>query len=349
MVDLKALQQDQGATFEAEVPVSFANEPAAIQAAHQGVALIDRSHWTRIELTGRDRQSFLHNQSTNDINALKPGQFCDTVLVNSTARTLDLATGYVLKDSVLLLASPQKRQFLMQWFDRYIFFGDQIKLADLTDSTACFSLIGPASADLLASLGAAMPQENQHAEGAIAASPVRIGQGCGLGLEGATLWCDRADAGAVWQALSQTAMPLGAHAWEQLRIRQGRPAADQELTQEINALEAGLWRAVSFSKGCYIGQETIARLDTYNGVKQKLWGLDLTADPGAAIPGQLQPGISITRGSDKIGVVTSVAADGQFALGYVKTKAGDAGLEVAVDGYPARVVALPFITHEKVG
>ncbi|MFM8006374.1 MAG: YgfZ/GcvT domain-containing protein, partial [Dolichospermum sp.] len=105
----------------------------------------DRSHWGRIRVSGDDRIRFLHNQSTNNFQVLKPGQGCDTVMVTSTARTIDLVTSYVLDDAVLLLVSPNRRQLLMQWLDRYIFFADQVKLTDITAETATFSLIGPQS------------------------------------------------------------------------------------------------------------------------------------------------------------------------------------------------------------
>jgi VCBS repeat-containing protein len=73
------------------------NDAAAIQAAQNSVAVYDRSFWGRIKVSDDDRLRFLHNQSTNDIQSLKPGQGCDTVFVNSTARTLDLVTAYILK------------------------------------------------------------------------------------------------------------------------------------------------------------------------------------------------------------------------------------------------------------
>jgi folate-binding protein YgfZ len=91
---------------------------------------------------------------------------------------------------------------------------------------------------------------------------------------------------------------MGETLWQQLRIEQGRPMAGAELTEDYNPLEAGLWAAVSFDKGCYIGQETIARLNTYQGVKQQLWGLTLSA--------AAEPGSPITHGGAKVGQLTSV-------------------------------------------
>ncbi|HEY9806693.1 MAG TPA: hypothetical protein V6D04_08995, partial [Candidatus Obscuribacterales bacterium] len=134
---------------------------------------------------------------------------------------------------------------------------------------------------------------------------------------------------------------LGDRVWEQLRIQQGRPVPDHELTEDYNPLEAGLWQTISFNKGCYIGQETIARLDTYKGVKQQLWGIQLDTPVPA--------GSSITLGDDKVGVLTSSIPLGQqaFGLGYIKTKAGGAGLQVQVGTAQGEVVPVPFLTHER--
>ncbi|MEL6164448.1 MAG: folate-binding protein, partial [Cyanobacteria bacterium J06628_3] len=116
-----------------------------IQTLKTGVAVYNRSDWGRIKVSDSDRLRFLHNQSTNDFESLKPGQGCDTVFVTSTARTIDLASAYVTDDAVLLLVSPSRREYLMQWLDKYIFFADKVQLTDLTDETVTFSIIGSQS------------------------------------------------------------------------------------------------------------------------------------------------------------------------------------------------------------
>jgi folate-binding Fe-S cluster repair protein YgfZ len=114
------------------------NDKLALETAKTGVVIYNRSDWGRIRISDSDRLRFLHNQSTNDFESLKPGQGCDTVMVTSTARTIDLTTGYVLDDAVLLLVSTNRREFLLQWLDRYIFFADKVKLTDVTEETAAF-------------------------------------------------------------------------------------------------------------------------------------------------------------------------------------------------------------------
>ena len=114
-------------------PAIDTNDTAAIQAVKEGVAIYDRSHWGRIKVSDDDRLRFLHNQSTNDFQSLKPGEGCDTVFVSSTARTIDLVTAYVRDDALILLVSPNRREFLMQWLDKYIFFADKVNLSDITE------------------------------------------------------------------------------------------------------------------------------------------------------------------------------------------------------------------------
>uniref|UniRef100_B8HYA0 Folate-binding protein YgfZ n=1 Tax=Cyanothece sp. (strain PCC 7425 / ATCC 29141) TaxID=395961 RepID=B8HYA0_CYAP4 len=313
------------------------------QAAHTGVALYDCTPWGRIQVTNSDRLAFLHNQSTNEFKLLKPGQGCDTVIVNSTARTLDLVTAYVTEDAVILLVSPQKRDFLLKWLDRYIFFGDKVKLTDITAVTAAFSLIGPQSSALLTELGvetSTLGRYGDHLLCELAGMPVRVVLGSGLALPGYTLLTDAEHAGNLNdQLIAAGAISLDETAWQQLRLHQGRPQADAELTEDYNPLEAGLWHTISFNKGCYIGQETIARLNTYQGVKQQLWGIQLSTLVAA--------GTTITQEGNKIGLLTSaiLTPEGPFGLGYVKTKAGGAGLAVEIGDATGELVEVPFLTR----
>ncbi|NJK40436.1 MAG: folate-binding protein YgfZ [Acaryochloridaceae cyanobacterium SU_2_1] len=301
-----------------------------------------RSHWGRLEFQDQDRLAFLHNQSTNAFKTLQPGQGCETVFVTATARTIDLATAYITEDSVLVVVSPHRRQQLLDWCDRYIFFGDKVKITDVTTSTATFSLIGPQSAALLNRLGLATLPEMPHSHqlALINDQPLRLAQGSGLVTPGFTLILDQAHAADLWQTLTeQGACPLGEQVWQQLRIRQGRPQPESELTEDYNPLEVGLWQSISFDKGCYIGQETIARLNTYQGVKQRLWGVQLSQG--------VDPGTVMRVADQKVGLLTSCVAtpQGWFGLGYVKTKAGGAGTEVSLADQRGQLLDLPFVTH----
>lgn len=388
--ELKAAQGLQGATFatvgSASVAVDFDVDLAdQIAAAQTGVALCDRSHWGRIDVSDGDRLRFLHNQSTNDFMAMAPGQGGETVFVTSTARTVDLVSAYAQDESVLLLTHPSCRESLFKWMDRFIFFADKVKLTDRTDETVAFSLIGPGSEALLHQwVSAPLPTVSHHHQRTeINGIDVLVTVGSGLSLPGYTLIADANDGAALWQLLSGSskatgtdaagkddesnkAVPLGETAWDYLRICQGRPVPGAELTDDYNPLEAGLWHTISFDKGCYIGQETIARLDTYNGVKQRLWGIRL--------PATIEAGTPLTIEGKKVGLLTSVlpsdvplvglqageadspSPDAQdpdaqssetLGLAYVKTKAGGPGLTVDVGGVTGVIVDVPYLTRSR--
>ncbi|OCQ90539.1 glycine cleavage system protein T [Nostoc sp. MBR 210] len=313
----------------------------AIQAAKEGVAVCDRSFWGRIRVADDDRIRFLHNQSTNDFQSRKPGQGCDTVMVTSTARTIDLVSAYILEDAVLLLVSPNRREFLMQWLDRYIFFADKVALTDITEETATFSLIGPDSDAIVEKLGAGAIIGQPDGNHLLIDGGVMVAVGSGLGLPGYTLILPATEKQKVWQQILELgAVELSDRAWETLRILQGRPNPDAELTDDYNPLEVGLWQTISFDKGCYIGQETIARLNTYKGVKQNLWGIRLSAP--------VEIGSAIALGDEKIGKLTSYTetSDGYIGLAYIRTKAGGVGLKVKIGEVEGEIVDIPFVSHE---
>lgn len=124
----------------------------------------------------------------------------------------------------------------------------------------------------------------------------------------------------------------------------GRPAPGMELTSEFNVLEACLWSSVSLNKGCYKGQETISRLITYDGIKQRLWGFHLSA---AAEPGSI-----IAVDGKKVGKLTSYTSGRKqsehFGLGYIKRKAASEGDTVIVgDNIKGTVVEVPFLSQQR--
>ena len=337
--------------------------------------LFNRTDWGRIRLTGADRVRFLHNQTTNHIAQLQPGEGCHTAFVSSTGRTIDLATAFVFESSLLVVVSPGMAQTLYEWMDRYIFFSDKVTLTDESEQTFMFTLVGEDALSIVQQLDTANKPEDSSLENLAPyahqtirslqlTAPITIAATTDLALSGYTLWGDRTDAERVENLLiAAGAEPQSASAWEALRIQQGRPMAGAELTDEDNPLESGLWHTVSFEKGCYIGQETIARLNTYKGVKKRLWGLQLQR----ALPSETDLSEwAIAIDGHKVGRLTSLSASGDFALGYVRTKAGGEGLAVLIEhsaktaeletaeletanleiaAIQAQTVALPFIRH----
>ena len=241
--------------------------------------LFDRSHWGCIRITGADRVRFLHNQTTNNIEQLKEGQGCHTVFVTSTGRTIDLASVYALPDALLLTVSPGMAKQLYDWMDRYIFFSDKVTLADESEQSCLFTLLGEGADTVMTSVGSSAlvsQPEFTHQIVTLPSAQIEIlaAVGSDLAIPGYTFLGKREDAARLQKALVAAGATVGStEQWESLRILQGRPMPAQELTEDDIPLEAGLWHCVSFEKGCYIGQETIARLNTYQGVKKRLWGI----------------------------------------------------------------------------
>lgn len=345
-LELRAKQQQGGALFTAEtpVPMTFDNDDLALEAARTGLAMSDRSHCGLLELTGEDRLNFLHNQTTNDLKRLRPRWGCQTVFVTSTARTIDLATAYATETAVLLRVSPQQAAPLLAWMDRYIFPMDRVQAKDISADYAIFNLLGSESHALVQNLDAsAIAEEPEHSHQLLKIDdiPVRVALGSGLALPGYTLIVAAEKAADLWEYLINSgAIPMGDRAWERLRIEQGCPVPGRELTEDYNPLEAGLWSSVSFQKGCYIGQETIARLNTYRGVKQRLWGVKLSAFVAADTPALLD--------EKTVGKLTSVVETetGAIGLAYIRTQAGGAGLTVRFGDVEGAIVPVPFLSHD---
>ncbi len=330
-------------------------------------ALFDRSDCGRIRLTGGDRARFLHNQTTNHIEQLTSGTGTSTVFVTSTGRTLDLATTYAFADALLVTVSPGMAPQLYDWMDRYIFFSDKVTLTDESTQTFQFVLLGAGADQAILVLGAdtltdkedfthtTLPLLLDGAEADLSEADlseaditITIAVGSGLATSGYTIMGPKSQAAAVQQRLTAAGATVATpDQWEYLRVQQGRPAPGHELTDDDNPLEAGLWHSISFEKGCYIGQETIARLNTYKGVKKRLWGLKLS-EP-------VEPGAAIFVEDNKVGKVTSVVStEGDtIALGYIRTKAGGEALNIKIEStanstdnlIEGETYALPFISH----
>ncbi|KAJ4966522.1 hypothetical protein NE237_018371 [Protea cynaroides] len=326
--DFLEMMADLGANISEDGTIeTFGNDDIALKAVDDGVLVVDLTHFGRIRVTGEDRIQFLHNQSTANFESLHEGQGCDTVFVTPTARTIDIAHAWIMKNAVTLVVAPLTGKSITEMLTKYIFFADKVEIQDITKQTCFFVITGPKSNQVMEELGlgdlVGKPY-GTHLHYSVHGMPLSVGVGSVIFEEGFSLLLSPAAAGSVWKAfLNLGAIPMGANAWERLRILQGRPFPGKELTNEFNVLEAGLWNSISLDKGCYKGQETISRLITYDGVKQKLWGIHLSTPA--------EPGSLITVNGKKIGKLTSCAAgrkDSEYVgLGYIKKNTASVGDE----------------------
>jgi folate-binding protein YgfZ len=304
----------------------------------EGCGLIDRSERGKLALTGSERKSFLAGQVTNDIEGLQAGGGCYAAFLTHKGKMLGdlrvLAAEDEGAEPELLLDT--ERATLQALFDmiRRFKIGYDVELHKRTVQRGLLSLVGP-GARALAGAEDLPAEEHAHRAGEIAGHDVRLI----VTDAGVDVLCDAEATGAVRDALlAAGATPVSEDAAEIVRVERGRPRYGRELDDGTIPQEAGLNdRAVSFTKGCYVGQETVARLFYRGKPNRHLRGLRLS-EPAP-------PGAELRLGERVVGrLATSVVspAHGPIALALVRREAapGDA-LQVA-GGATAQVVALPF-------
>ena len=323
MTTLNDVQTNQGAQLAPDnIPLHFGDQQVEYDAAQHRVALFDRSHEGRIQLTGNDRLEIIHRISTNDLHNMTPGEGRATVFTKANARIIDRLLVYNLPDTAFGLTEPGRGAALAGLLQKQIFFNDDATVTDITGQTAQFTLHGPAAADVLNTLDINADDDALRAtETTIGGADVIVARKKPLL---APYWSitvlDKDAAGDVWQAISAAGephglQPAGSLTFNVLRIQSGRPAVGRELTPDYLPIEVGLWDEVSFSKGCYTGQEILARMESRNRVAKVLVRLQLRADLETPAP--------LLHDGRNAGTVTSsvTAPDGNvYAVGVVKTK-----------------------------
>jgi tRNA-modifying protein YgfZ len=289
--------------------------------------LIERPGRAIVELSGAEAAEFLQGQVTNDVEALAPGSGCYAALLDHKGKIrTDLRVLRLAPDRLLVDAEGSSRAMLLQVFETYS-LGRQVSHKDLSGDHTVLSLIGPAARDGLDPTPG--DAEHDHVLG-----PYGVAIATDAGVD---LICGERQAAA---ARAELGLPEASEeAAECVRIESGRPRLGSELAGAIPQ-EAGLnERAVSFTKGCYVGQETVARLFYKGKPNRHLRGLRLS-EPAA-------PGDAIVLGEREVGTVGSACvspAHGPIALALVRREA-EPGAEVRVGdgGATAVVVDPPFV------
>jgi tRNA-modifying protein YgfZ len=307
---------------------------------------------TKIELTGRDRTKFLHNLCTQDIKGLEPGHGCEAFLTNAQGRILYFVRAFADAESLWLDTVPGVAKTLLAHLDHFR-ISERVEMTDRSSQFAQVLFMGPKARDCLVAAGASAPASGDLAH----ANVVLAGQNCAL-IHIATLVqpayelrIPAAYVADIWQAMWRAAMPLGllpmgTSAFDSLRVEAGWPEYGRDidetnLPQELGRTE----RAVSFTKGCYLGQETVARIDALGHVNKHLVGLMIPSER------DLPPsGAQIILGDKVLGQVTSsaysVPLGHAIAMGYVRRGHERPGTELVIESrnkaVRAVVYALPF-------
>ncbi|GMH43709.1 hypothetical protein BSKO_11631 [Bryopsis sp. KO-2023] len=350
--DIQFFQQELGAEIDDQgVAVSFGNQDNVEEALRSGLVVFDQSHWGRFKIGGDGCLNFLHGQSTNDFKALRPGQGCDTVFATASAGTIELAACYVTEGGVLVMVSPGMVEPLLERLDKYVFPGDNVNLMDISDKCMAIGVFGPKSDEIMEEMqvtGLNNSDYGDHRLVEFQSSPTIVVKGTSVGPDGYTFIVDESVAGDLYSALvQQGGVPIGSEDWERIRVLLGRPAPGKELSEAYNPFEAGLYHAVSLDKGCYVGQEILAKVYRNNGVRQQLWGINVKSAVSVG------DAITSTEGK-KLGKVTSITqrvSGEDFALGYLRCKGKDGqmdmnGLVVDVSGVEGVVVGIRYAQRD---
>jgi aminomethyltransferase len=315
------------------------------RAAHSGGVMIDASAWGRLQFTGKTRLDFLHRLSTNDLLPLQVGQGAATIFTTPIARIVDRTIVYVRPDDVLMLTSRGNAARVLQWLRKYIFFNDDVQIKDVTDETVMMSLYGVEANRAIQRISgedvSTLPLHHWR-DVHMGGTDIVIARADPSAGGGFHLIFDKPSMPHVWQMMIDAGIvPIGEATYQILRVEAGRPEFGRELGSDYIPLEANLWPDVSFTKGCYTGQEIIARMESRQRLAKHLVGLRF--DDEVALPATLW----VDEG--EAGVVTSVVrspAQGWIGLGYLKSAYGAGGQVVQSRSgertATARVSALPF-------
>src|SRR5262245_51761400 len=323
----------------------------AYDAARHRAAVLDRSDRGRIVVSGADRASYLQGLLTNDIAALKAGEGCYAAYLTPQGRMIADLYVYELGDVILLTMDRAVKDTVLARLDQFI-FGEDVQLGDVTDAFAQAGVIGPEAAAIVSGVlgGVSAATVSALAEHANLRTewngePAIVTRTADTGVAGYDVFVDRAKAAALLTALSGAgAVALDEQTAEALRIESGAPRFHRDMDEETIPLEAGIEsRAISFTKGCYVGQEVIIRVlhRGHGRVARKLVGLVVSGEqPSAA-------GAKVRSGDREIGHITSSAWSPALrkpiALGYVHRDFVAPGTAVSVDAATAEVTALPFV------
>jgi aminomethyltransferase len=308
----------------------------AYESARGGSLVVRHEAPGVLRLRGGTALDFLHRMSTNAVTDLEPGGIRGTVLTTAIGRTVDVT--YVLRRStdLLLLTSPGQEEAVRAWLGRYIFYNDDVQIEVDPAPFAHYGVYGPAAAaevHKVADVAGSPDTFSEAGDGLVwmSSRPIQGYQlltGPKLSIKARAQWGEHASGNA------------GVEALEALRLEAGFPAVGREIDAEVIPLEVGLWEMVSFSKGCYIGQEVIARMESRSRIARGLAGVrleNLEETPREILLDQ-QP----------IGRLTSVALSPRFGpigLALVRTSAmqGEGGaLSLSPPGGAVRLQPLPL-------
>jgi len=355
-VPLASLWENLGATLKKEkdweIPSLFKDFASECEAVRKSVGLLDLSSRGKIEVTGKDRISFLHNLLTNDLKALGLGEGSYAALLNAQGQILADMSVYVFANSVLLEMEAGLEKKVLERFEK-LHVTEDVECRDVTGEWILLAVQGPKSEALVDALiqGPVMvTEEFRHIHCSILDTPATLVRRSVTGEKGFHFFIPSQKGEPIVKRILEVGRlygikPVGSNAYEILRIEAGIPRYGIDMDETVMLPETGLETiAASETKGCYPGQEVVARIKTYGGLNRKLSGL--TFEKGS-LP---KTGDKVLRGREEIGFVTSACHSPTLglgiALGYLKKGCFDSQEAATINSAPhpieAKIIPLPF-------
>jgi tRNA-modifying protein YgfZ len=333
------------------MPETFSDFRSEYQAALTATAVFDTSATAKLELSGPDAPKFLHNLCTNGIISLPLGGGCEAYLCDSRAKVQFAIWVYHVRPgdrhALWVETTAGRNADLVKYLDRYL-ISEAVEIADVTDRYAQMHLAGPKSAEVLAAAsGGAIPplEEFQHMERTLGPATCSIRRRTLLGVTGFDVVCPADAAGKVWNALTRAgATPAGSAAFETLRVEAGTPIFGPDIDSNRFVMEcARAERAVSYSKGCFLGQEPIVMArDRAGFINRAFLGMKVLS--GGPVP----PGTKILHANQDAGVVTSSIDSPRLgsavAIGYVRRGHQEKLTMLTAGNQPVEVLGFPPVS-----
>jgi folate-binding protein YgfZ len=331
-----------------EVVAHYGDWLVEYAALREGAGVLDLSFRGRLCVLGADAQRFLNGQVTNNVKDLQIGEGCYAALVSAKGRLQSDLNIYRLENEMLLDFEPGLSALVAQRLEKFV-IAEDVQVIDAAAQYGLLSLRGPKVAEVVGVLSPRFTLPSK-AMGWTKLEEAALGEiYVAAKSDGLDLFVPAAAMlGTAARLKAQGARLCGWQALETVRIEDGLPRFGADMDETNLAPEALDARAISYTKGCYIGQEVIARIRTYGQVAKSLHGLRLDGDAKEA-PAK---GAKLFHGEKEVGSITSAvwspALRAVIALGYVRREANKTGteLEVQTSGgkIPARIVDLPFVT-----